>query len=138
MNLKGLLKRYTVEQLQEAVRLRARLGRVEALEAKKSALMKQVAKIDRKLSKLNGSTVTATTPGKPRRKRWKLSAATRRKMSEAAKRRYAGKSKPDAPKPKPKKRTLSAAGRAAISAAAKARWERIRSAKAAPAKDAAP
>ena len=133
MNLKSLLKRYTVEQLKEAIRLRSTYGRAQALEEKKAALLKHLAKIDRQLSKLNGNgaATTAAKPGrKPgRRKGYKLSAATRARMRAAALRGY-GKSKPEAPKPERKVRKLSAAGRAAISAAAKARWERVRQAKA--------
>jgi len=129
MNLKALLKRYTVNQLKEAIRLKAQAGRVEVLEAKKTTLLKQVQKIDRQLSKLNGNGATTAKPGGKRG--YKLSASTRAKMRASALKRHA-KNKPKAPKTARKTRKLSAAGRAAISTAAKARWAKVRGAQAEP------
>ena len=128
MNLKSLLKRYTVDQLKEAIRLGGQHGRIEALEAKRESLLKQVAKIDRKLAKLDGRG-SAVAPGKARRKRWKLSAETRRKMSEAAKRRYASKHKagetPALGSPK-KRRSLSPEARQKMAEAARRRWAKVK------------
>lgn len=128
MNLKSLLSRYSVDQLKEAIRLRATLGRVEALTTKREALLKQVANIDRKLAKLNGRE-SAAPAGKAPRRRWKLSAETRRKMSEAAKRRYGSKDKagesPASVSPK-KRRSLSPEARQRIAEAARRRWARVK------------
>jgi len=131
MNLKSLLSRYTLDQLREAIRLRSTYGRTKALEEKRTALLKQVAKIDRKLAKLNGDNGAATTTSRPgkrgRKKGYKLSAATRRKMSEAAKRRYAGKEKAEVPSTgKRKRKSMSAETRTKMAAAAKARWAKVR------------
>jgi len=123
-----LLQRYSVEQLKDAVRMKSQLGKVEALESKRDAFLKQVAKIDRKLSKLGSSngSATVTKPGRKRRS-WKLSAETRRKMSEAAKRRYAGKGKADTPASgKRKRKPMSPETRAKMAAAAKTRWAKIK------------
>jgi len=131
MNLKSLLTRYTVEQLKEAIRLRSQHGRIEALQEKREALMKQVAKIDRKLSKLDGGNGTAVkvpkAKGPVKRRRWKLSAETRRKMSEAAKMRYAGKGdKSNAEPVKKKRKGMSAETRAKMAAAARKRWAKVK------------
>ena len=103
MNLRAILKRFTPEQLRQAIRLRSTYSRVEALEEKRAALLKQAARIDRKLSKLNGGSgsATAATTAKPerkpgRRRGYKMSAATRDKMRVAALQRY-GKAKAEAP-----------------------------------------
>ena len=134
MNLRSLLERYSVDELKAAIKLRGQHGKVEALEAKRDALLKQVARIDRQLSKLDGASGNgaATTASKPvrkqgRRKGYKLSPATRNRMRIAALKRYGNKAKAvEAPKPDRKRRKLSAAGRAAISAAAKARWAKVK------------
>ena len=130
MNLRSLLNRYSVDQLKEALRLRSAYGRTQALEEKKTALLKQVAKIDRKLAKLNGGNGADTDSrlGKQGRKKgYKLSAATRRKMSEAAKRRYASKGNTEAPSAgKKKRKPMSAETRAKMAAAAKARWAKVK------------
>lgn len=130
MNLRSLLNRYSVDQLKEALRLRSAYRQTQALEEKRTALLKQVAKIDRKLAKLNGGNGAGTDsrPGKQGRKEgYKLSAATRRKMSEAAKRRYAGKGKTEATSPgKKKRKPMSAETRAKMAAAAKARWAKVK------------
>ena len=133
MDLKALLRRYTVDQLKEAIRLRSTLARVEALEAKREDLLRQVAKIDKKMARLTGVKTSmgrgATAPDGPmKRKRWKLSAETRAKMSVAAKRRYTSKSKEEGDQSprKGKRRKMSAEARARMKAAAIARWKKIR------------
>ena len=120
---RAVLRKLTPAVIKEALALRAKTVRLEAMAARRQKLMAALAVIDREMAKLDGATTASTT----RLRRWKLSKATRRKMSEAAKRRYA-KAQPGAPTPERKVRKLSAAGRAAISAAAKARWERVRAA----------
>ena len=129
MKLRELLKRYTVDQLKEAIRLSSSLGRVEALNAKRETLMKQVAKIDRKLASFEG-TKPPSTGGKTGRRRWKLSAETRRKMSEAAKKRYASSSTDESPaagSPK-KRRALSPEARQKMAEAARRRWAKVKGA----------
>ena len=120
---KRLLSRLSVADLKAAIKHKTQYGRVEALESEKESLLKQVAKLDRKLAKLS-SNGSVSTGGKRRRK---LSAATRRKMAVAAKARWAkvqGKVKaaPKPAAPAKRRRTLSAATRAKMAAAAKARW----------------
>ena len=130
MRTKNLLSRYTVDELREAIRLRSSLGQIEALESKREALLKQVAKIDRKLAKLNGGG-SATSGRKVGRKRWKLGPETRRRMSLAAKRRYARKKNagsPSAPPGSRKRRSMSPETRAKMAVAARKRWAKIKAA----------
>jgi len=96
MNLKGLLKRYTVDQLKEAIKLKAQFGLVEVLEAKRAKLLKAVAKLDRKLASLNGAPARRV-PGRPPRvgkpgavkRRFRFSKATRLKMAASQRARWA-------------------------------------------------
>jgi hypothetical protein len=126
---KSQLRRLTIEQLKQALHWKERLDQIEVLERQRSALLKSVATVDTQIARLK---VTPTLPsGKPKRKSWKLSTETRRKMSEAAKRRYAtqgnaAKAESTAPEARKKSRTISAARRAAISAAQKARWAKMK------------
>lgn len=73
-------------------------------------------------SMLSDGTAQSRDGGSASRFRRKMSAAGRRAIAEAQRKRWAAKAaaSPEAP-PKPK-RKLSAAGRAAIVAAAKKRW----------------
>jgi len=82
-----LLRRLSVEDLRAAIRLKSQLGRVEALEAKRAALLKQLAKIDRKLSKLTGN--GSVSDPEPKRKRRRFSKATRLKMAASQRARWA-------------------------------------------------
>ena len=98
----------------------AKLKRIIALKA-------QIEHLQARLEAIAGGSPAAVA--KPGRKKWTMSAAARRKISLAAKARWAkvkGK-KPASAKPK---RKMSAAARARISAAAKARWAKVRAAKA--------
>jgi hypothetical protein len=75
-----------------------------------------------------GSTEPVAIPEGPKRKRRKMSAAGRKAIAEAQRKRWAAKKEsspvvPEAPKPK---RKLSAAGKRAIVAATKKRWARVR------------
>ncbi|HSY74480.1 MAG TPA: hypothetical protein VK810_03335, partial [Dongiaceae bacterium] len=78
---------------------------------------------------------TPTTAKAPGKKLHTMSAAGRRKISLAAKARWAkvhaakAKSPAAAKSPGKKKRTMSAAARKKISLAAKARWAKVRAAK---------
>jgi hypothetical protein len=104
-------------------------GRVARLERERDKHLSAVRKLDRQIAKLSGGNGSAAAPAaKPGRKRrsWKLSAETRRKMSEAAKRRYAGKGKAEGPAPEKKRRTISPEGRAKMAAAARARWAKVK------------
>lgn len=81
-----------------------------------------------------------TVNGSPR-KRYRMSAAGKRAIAEAQRKRWAalkGQPEGEAPAPAPakRKRRLSAAGRAAIIAATKKRWALKRAAEAATAKNA--
>ena len=102
----------------------------------------QKRRIDSQISELRatlsgGPTEPAATPGPTKRKRRKMSAAGRKAIAEAQRKRWAASKKAaerSAPQAAPKpKRKLSAAGRAAIVAATKARWDRVRAAKTKPA-----
>jgi hypothetical protein len=77
----------------------------------------------------------AGAPEAPRGKRRKMSAAARKRISDAQRKRWAeskGTSQPAASPESPKrKRKLSAAGRRAIRAATKKRWAAFHAAKAA-------
>ena len=99
--------------------------------------LKHAAKIKNKIETLQKRLVRilATTPQsqtvKARRKKRKMSVAARRKISLAAKARWAkinGKKRPGKIAPKTK-RKISAAGIAKIRAAQKARWAKIKAAK---------
>jgi len=96
-------------------------------------LKEEIAALEKELSQLLGA--TAQTPAaKAPKKKFRMSAAAKAKISAAAKLRWANvkgakaaaKSKAS-PAPK-KKGGMSAAGRARISAAAKARWAKLKAA----------
>jgi hypothetical protein len=82
-------------------------------------------KIEKLQSKLQAAVTDSAPAGKAAPKRRRMSAAARKKISAAAKARWAkvkGKAAP-------KKRTMSLAARRKIAAAARARWARVRAAK---------
>ena len=97
-------------------------------ESQREKLAQQVAELRAMLD--GGPSATAATPEAPKRKRRKMSAAGRKAIAEAQRKRWAASKKAaerSAPQAAPKpKRKLSAAGRAAIVAATKARWDRVR------------
>jgi len=95
---------------------------IEGFEARKLRIDEQIAQV-RQL--LNGDhPVAAGTSGPQKQPRRKMSAATRKRMGEAQRKRWATKSVVEtASKATAKpKRKLSAAGRAAIVAALRKRW----------------
>ncbi|MGO9965645.1 MAG: hypothetical protein ACLPY2_00070 [Bryobacteraceae bacterium] len=100
----------------------------------------QKEKLDAKIAELKallsgGPAEPAVTPEAAPQKRRRISAAGRRAIAEAQRKRWAASKKaaqPSAPKAAAKpKRRLSAAGRRAIIAATKKRWAAVRAAKAA-------
>jgi hypothetical protein len=118
-------------------------GALTELRAERSRAQSQVEKLDQAISvieSLNGSGLlngsgSSHKGSQPIRV---VSAASRRKMALAQKRRWAGLRK--APQPAaavlakatgsaPVKRTLSAAGRRKIAAAMRARWAKVKAAK---------
>jgi hypothetical protein len=99
----------------------------------------QKEKLDAKIAELRnwltgGPTEPAAAPEPAKRKRRKMSAAGRKAIAEAQRKRWAASKKaaePQVPEAAPKpKRKLSAAGRKAIIAATKKRWAAVRAAKA--------
>jgi len=99
----------------------------------------QKEKLDAKIAELRGwltggptEPTAAAEPATPKRRR--MSAAARKRIGDAQRKRWAASKKaaePSAPEAAPKtKRKLSAAGRKAIIAATKKRWEAVRAAKA--------
>lgn len=107
--------------------------KLELLERARDKHLAALRKLERQIAQLSGSNGAVATSSTPRRKPgrkkgWKLSAVTRRKMSEAAKRRYGGGAKSEAPAPAGKRtrKPFTAETRAKMAAAAKARWARIK------------
>jgi hypothetical protein len=99
----------------------------------------QKTRIDTKIAELRallsgGPAEAAATPEQPKRKRRKISAAGRKAIAEAQRKRWAkirGESEPSAtPEPPKPKRRISKAGMARIIAATKERWAKVRAAKA--------
>ena len=113
---------------------------VEGYEAQKIRIEGKIAELRAMLP--GGSPEAAAVPEAPARKR-KISAAARRRMAIAQKKRWAAikgvaHAEPPAPKEAPKpKRRLSKEGLARIVAATKKRWAAVRAAKAQPQKAAA-
>jgi hypothetical protein len=101
------------------------------MEVQKRELDSRIAELRAMLS--GGPASGAATPEALTRKR-KVSAAARRRMAIAQKKRWAaikGGAEPQAPKGKPKpKRRISKEGLARIVAATKKRWAAVRAAKA--------
>ena len=104
-------------------------------ESQKRRIDAQIAELRQMLT--GTPTATAATPEGPKGRRRKLSAAARKRIGDAQRKRWAAVKKtssPVAPAAAKPKRRLSAAGKAAIVAALKKRW----AAKRAAAKKAAP
>jgi hypothetical protein len=112
---------------------------IDGCEAQKIRIDTQISELRALLS--GGSTGTAAAPEAPNRKRKKFSAATRKRMKEAQRLRWAkirGESGPPALAKAPKaKGRISAEGMKRIIAAQKKRW-RLAKAPKTPAKKAAP
>ena len=104
---------------------------VEGFEQQKLRIDAQIAELRQMLT---GAPMEPATPEVPKGKRRKMSAAARKRIGDAQRKRWAESKKesepsspvaPDAAKPK---RKLSAAGKAAIVAALKKRWAAKRAA----------
>ena len=100
---------------------------VEGFEQQKLRIDAQIAELRAMLH--GGPTATAATPEGPKGRRRKMSAAARKRIGDAQRKRWAESKKtsspvaPEAPKPK---RKLSAAGKKAIAEASRRRWARVR------------
>ncbi|MGB7769730.1 MAG: hypothetical protein WBN22_12880 [Verrucomicrobiia bacterium] len=95
-----------------------------------AALKQQIQSLENRLSRILSPSTNPAPDGDSKNRR-KMSAAARRKISLAAKARWARVKRTKSrgrPVQKPKRR-MSAAARAKISAAAKARWAKIKTAK---------
>src|ERR1022692_1120181 len=103
---------------------------VEGFEQQKLRIDAQIAELRAILH--GGPTATAATPEGPKGRRRKMSAAARKRIGDAQRKRWAESKKtsspvaPEAPKPK---RKLSAAGKKAIVEATKKRWAAFHAAK---------
>ena len=85
-----LLRKLSVADLRQALKMKRTFDKRDKLEAERASLLKSLAKVERKLSKLDGQPIrrASVKPGR-KGKRRKMSAETRRKMSEAARKRWA-------------------------------------------------
>jgi len=95
---------------------------------KAAALKEKIQSLERELGRLLGSTAASTATAVPRRKKFRMSAAAKAKISAAAKARWA-RIKGKAPAPRKSKGKMSAATKAKLSAKLKAIWARRRAAK---------
>jgi hypothetical protein len=104
---------------------------IEGFEAQKKRIDVRIAEIRQRLT---GGSAEPAAGAEPGRKRRKVSAAGRKRMAEAQRKRWAAKkqagAKPKAAKTAAKKpkRKLSAAGRQRIVEATKKRWALVRAA----------
>jgi hypothetical protein len=94
-----------------------------------AAIKEQIQSLENEFGRIFGSSTKSAVAAAPKKK-FRMSAAARAKISAAAKARWAKvNSKKVAVKKAPKaKGKLSAAGRAKLSAAAKARWAKAKAA----------
>ena len=118
------------------------MSNAEVLEAALFGLERQRSEIEEKMAELRRQ-IGGDRAGQPRRasvkvdsaapavKKRRLSAAARRRIAEAQRKRWAAIKKAASA---PKKRRISAAGRARIIAATRKRWAAFHAKKAAPAK----
>jgi hypothetical protein len=100
------------------------IAAITGFEAQKARIDVQIADLRAMLD--GGSPEPAAAPEAPKGKRRKMSAAARKRIADAQRKRWAeSKGTPEPAKPK---RQLSAAGRKAISEATKKRWAAKRAA----------
>lgn len=98
---------------------------------KAAALKEKIQSLEKDLNRLLGSTTASTPALAPKKKKFKMSAASRAKISAAAKARWA-KVKGAKPAAKPAKKAkgkMSAAAKAKLSAKLKAVWAARKAAK---------
>ena len=106
---------------------------IEGFEQQKLRIDAQIAELRAMLS--GGRAEPAATPKVPKGKRRKMSAAARKRIGDAQRKRWAASKKPAAMPPEAAaateapKRKMSAAGRRAISEATKKRWAAFHAAK---------
>ena len=130
------LRQLTPAVVKKVLEERARLVKTERLAARRQKLMTALALVEREMSKLNGEPARRRGPRKlpkfsmpGRRKGFKLSAETRRKMSESAKRRYAGNGKAEtSASGKSQRKPMSPETRAKMADAARRRWAKVKGA----------
>jgi hypothetical protein len=92
---------------------------IEGFEAQKRKIDAQISELRQRLG---GAVPKSAEPGSPGKGRRKMSAAGRKSIAEAQRRRWAA-AREASPEGKPKvKRKLTAAGRRRISEASKRRW----------------
>ena len=111
-------------------KLTAEIINVEGFEQQKLRIDAQIAELR---AMLTGPPTEPATPAAPKGKRREMSAAARKRIGDAQRKRWAASKQAAEPSvqeaaPK-KKRKLSRAGRAAIVAATKKRWDAVRAAK---------
>ena len=114
----------------------SRIGDGEILEAALTGLQSELSRIEvamsdirRRLGERQPGRPPASADGaQPRRGRRRMSAAARKRIAEATRKRWAAfrAAKAGAAKPVKRKRKMSRAGRAAIVAATKKRWAEFR------------
>ena len=100
---------------------------IVGFEQQKLRIDAQIAELRQMLG--GGPTATAATPAVPRGKRRKMSAAARKRIGDAQRKRWAEskkESEPSSPVAPETKRRLSAAGKKAIGDATRKRWARVR------------
>ncbi|MBI4566228.1 MAG: hypothetical protein HY716_16200 [Planctomycetes bacterium] len=123
-----LLRRLSVRQLQDAIRQKQRLAKVSQLDRQLEHHQREAAKLQRKIDRLMGGDGAPGLPKKRRQRR--LTAEARRKLSEAAKRRWAKvKGEVRAAVKLSKRRQFSAEGLKKIADAARRRWAKFRAEK---------
>jgi len=84
---KRLLKRLSVRQLREAIRIKAGMQKVEKLERQRDQLLRLASRLERKITRFASGNGSGGVSRKRRRR--KMSAETRRKMAVAARKRWA-------------------------------------------------
>ena len=115
---------------QESSLPKSLLAAIEGFEAQKRRIDAQIADLRQMLD--GGHSEAAAPPEAPKGRRRKLSAAARKRIGDAQRKRWAESKRPSEPPSQPaalsetpkrkRKRRLSAAGKAAIVAALKKRW----------------
>lgn len=81
-----LIKRLSLAKLRELVVLKERSEKVRTLETARDRFAKKAEKLQMKIDQLSGA--PARGPGRPPKKRRRMSAETRKKMADAAKARW--------------------------------------------------
>lgn len=81
-----ILRRLSLQDLQYAIALKRPLEKVEKLERQRDGHLEAAKRLQHRIDRLTGGNSVAAS-GVPKPKRRSMSAATRRKMAEAAKAR---------------------------------------------------